>query len=216
VVGAGGHGLEVKGYIEDLLCAGWRGELVGFLDDTKRRGQYRGMEIIASLQEFAVQDDSLLRGIEYFTAIGNNSGRREVVDRIERLFGGQLRPWTLVHPMAMVGRSEIGEGSLLASGSIVTSGTRVGRHCILNVKASVSHDCEVGDFVSLNPGVTICGHCQIGDSAYIGAGATVIDRVRIGERTIIGAGAVVVRDIPPDATAVGVPARVIKTRREIC
>ncbi len=211
VIGAGGHGSEINAYMRDLVDAGWRGEFLGFVDDTKPAGSDRGMELLGGLDELAGRSDAL-QGVRYLTAIGDNLKRRGLVCRIEALFGGQLMPWTLIHPSAVVGRSEIGEGTLLAVGSVVTSRTRIGRHCILNVKASVSHDCVVGDFVNLNPGVTVCGHCRIGDLAYIGAGATVIDRIHIGEGAIIGAGAVVIRDIPPNVTAVGVPARVIKTR----
>jgi acetyltransferase EpsM len=45
-------------------------------------------------------------------------------------------------------------------------------------------------------------------------GTHVIQRRSIGSWTVIGAGAAVVHDIPANVTAVGVPARVIKTRKE--
>jgi serine O-acetyltransferase len=49
----------------------------------------------------------------------------------------------------------------------------------------------------------------IGDDVYIGAGAKLLGGIRIGSRVTIGANAVVVKDVPDDATAVGVPAKVI-------
>jgi acetyltransferase-like isoleucine patch superfamily enzyme len=55
----------------------------------------------------------------------------------------------------------------------------------------------------------------IGDGAWIGAGAKMLDGIAIGERAIIGAGAVVRSDVPAFATAVGVPARVVRTTRDI-
>jgi acetyltransferase EpsM len=70
----------------------------------------------------------------------------------------------------------------------------------------------VGDFVNLNPGAAAAGSTRLGEGCYIGAGATVIDKVSVGDWTIVGAGAAVVRDLPPNVTAVGVPARVIKQR----
>jgi acetyltransferase-like isoleucine patch superfamily enzyme len=69
----------------------------------------------------------------------------------------------------------------------------------------------VGDFVNLNPASTLAGNTRVADGCFIGAGATVIDRISIGAWTIVGAGAAVVRDLPDHVTAVGVPARVIKT-----
>jgi len=51
----------------------------------------------------------------------------------------------------------------------------------------------------------------IKDGAHIGIGAIIMPGVTIGEGAIIGAGAVVTKDIPPYSSAVGVPAKVIKT-----
>ena len=49
----------------------------------------------------------------------------------------------------------------------------------------------------------------IGAGAWIGAGAKILDGVTIGDRAIVGAGAVVREDVPANAVAVGVPARVV-------
>jgi sugar O-acyltransferase (sialic acid O-acetyltransferase NeuD family) len=210
VVGAGGHGSEIHSYIEDLVREGWRGQFLGFLDDTKPKGREGRLDIIASVADFAAQRPDGLGDILYLVAVGDNGKRAALVREIEQSCGGRVRPWTLAHPCACVGTSEIGAGTLLAPGSVVTARTRIGRHAILNVQASVSHDCEIGDYVNLNPGATVCGWCRIEDGAFIGAGATVTDRIRIGNGSIIGAGAVVVCDIPPQVTAVGVPARIIR------
>jgi serine O-acetyltransferase len=51
----------------------------------------------------------------------------------------------------------------------------------------------------------------IGDRVFIGAGARVLGGIAIGDDAVIGANAVVIEDIPAGATAVGVPARIIKT-----
>lgn len=53
---------------------------------------------------------------------------------------------------------------------------------------------------------------SVGDGAWLGAGAKVLDGVQIGSRAIVGAGAVVRESVPPQAVAVGVPARVISNR----
>ena len=49
-----------------------------------------------------------------------------------------------------------------------------------------------------------------GDNVFIGAGAKVIGGVKIGSDVKIGANAVVTKDLPDGATAVGIPAKVIK------
>lgn len=50
------------------------------------------------------------------------------------------------------------------------------------------------------------------EGAYLGAGARVLGPVRIGSGARIGANAVVLQDVPPGATAVGVPARIVRQR----
>ncbi|HTK29504.1 MAG TPA: acyltransferase [Vicinamibacterales bacterium] len=56
---------------------------------------------------------------------------------------------------------------------------------------------------------------SIGEGAWIGAHATLLDGVTVGERAVVGAGAVVRDAVPPFATAVGVPARVVRTTRDV-
>jgi acetyltransferase-like isoleucine patch superfamily enzyme len=62
-------------------------------------------------------------------------------------------------------------------------------------------------------GITARG-IVIEDDVWLGGGAVVLDGVRIGRGAVVGAGAVVTQDIPPYAIAVGVPARVVGSRRE--
>ncbi|HOA34230.1 MAG: serine O-acetyltransferase [Clostridiales bacterium] len=77
---------------------------------------------------------------------------------------------------------------------------------------------EIGDDVTLYQGVTLGGtgkdtgkrHPTIGNNVMIGAGAKVLGPIKIGDNTNIAAGAVVLKDIPPNSTAVGVPARIVK------
>lgn len=79
--------------------------------------------------------------------------------------------------------------------------------------------CTLGRNVTILQNVTIGRRARsetsdpvIGDEAYLGAGAVVLGGVRIGQRAVIGANAVVLIDVPDGATAVGVPARMIKAR----
>jgi sugar O-acyltransferase (sialic acid O-acetyltransferase NeuD family) len=211
IIGAGGHGRELFSYLKDLERAGWTGKLRGYLDDGLAPGLYGRIEVLGPVDSLNLQTDGSPDQRRYLTAFGSNPLRRQMVERLTGFYGEALTPWTLIHPQTSIGEDvEIGEGTCLAPGVILTTRTTIGRHCILNVKASVSHDCRVGDFVNINPGATICGSVTVGEGANIGAGAIVKERISIGSWSVIGAGAVVVRDIPSNVTAVGVPARVTR------
>jgi serine O-acetyltransferase len=55
----------------------------------------------------------------------------------------------------------------------------------------------------------LAGDATVGSCCYLGAGARVIQRARVGDRTLVGMGSVAIRDVPADATVVGIPARTI-------
>lgn len=76
----------------------------------------------------------------------------------------------------------------------------------------------IGDDVTIYQGVTLGGtgkdigkrHPSIGNKVMIGAGAKVLGPFKVGDNSNIAAGAVVLEEIPPNCTAVGVPARIVK------
>jgi serine O-acetyltransferase len=81
-------------------------------------------------------------------------------------------------------------------------------------------DASIGDDVTIFHQVTIGineqssrgpGAPTIGNRVVIGAGAKVLGPVQIGDGSSVGANAVVVNDVPANATAVGVPAKVLMT-----
>lgn len=118
----------------------------------------------------------------------------------------------------------------LGKGSIrIGSHTQIGDNSILY--SFQGGGIEVGDNVWFAPNcyVVDCDHCikkdilirhqgalvkpvHIGNDVWLGNGVTVLKGVSIGDGAVIGAGSVVTKDIPENAIAVGVPAKVIKYR----
>lgn len=95
--------------------------------------------------------------------------------------------------------------------------TRIGRRVrIWHFGGIIIHAHRIGDDCQIRQNTTM-GVRAIGDSSLpvieervdIGCGTVILGGVRIGHDSIIGANAVVIRDVPPHAVAVGVPARVI-------
>ncbi len=86
----------------------------------------------------------------------------------------------------------------------------------------IGETAEVGDNVTLYQGVTLGGtgkqrgkrHPTVGNNVVVGVGAKVLGAITVGDNARIGAGAVVLHDVPANATAVGVPAKVVVFRQE--
>ena len=79
---------------------------------------------------------------------------------------------------------------------------------VFHSHAVIGDDCMVMQQVTI--GQLATGDLPvIGSGVYIGAGAKVLGPVKIGDGARIGANAVVITDVPPGATAVGVPARIM-------
>ncbi len=84
----------------------------------------------------------------------------------------------------------------------------------------IGETAEVGAGTVIYQGVTLGGtgkqggkrHPTVGEHCVISAGAKVLGDITIGDWAKVGAGAVVLRDVPPHATVVGVPARVVRIR----
>ncbi|MFO0697688.1 MAG: serine O-acetyltransferase [Nitrospira sp.] len=86
----------------------------------------------------------------------------------------------------------------------------------------IGETAEVGDYVTLFQGVTLGGtgkergkrHPTLGNHVVVGAGAKILGGITIGDNVKIGANSVVLKNVPPNSTVIGVPARVIKTQGE--
>lgn len=82
-------------------------------------------------------------------------------------------------------------------GIIIAPGVTIGRDCDLyaDVRLVLAHGSRQGP--------------RIGDHVFLGDGAKVVGSVTVGDHAVIGVSSVVTKDIPPHATAVGIPARVV-------
>jgi sugar O-acyltransferase (sialic acid O-acetyltransferase NeuD family) len=145
-------------------------------------------------------------GVELALAIGSNEARQ---DAYEFCMDQGFQISQAVHPTAFVaGTAIVGPALQMMAGAQVGAFSHVGANVIINSAASVDHDNRIEDHVSIYPKAVLNGRVVVEQGAYVGSGAVVLPGITIGERAYVGAGAVVTRDVPPDTTVSGVPARV--------
>jgi len=210
VYGAGGFGREAAWLAEECLVDGRLCEVVCFVDDDPAvQGRALNGIRVLSLDEAHRQhaDARVVMGVAY------PQMRKMLVERV-RALGFAFA--TLIHPRVERSRwVEIGEGSVICAGSVLTTNIRLGQHVHINPGCTVGHDAVLGDFCTLTPGVHVAGHVHIGEGVFVGTGASIINGTEenplvIGQGVTIGAGACVIRSVPDGLTVVGVPARPIE------
>ena len=108
-------------------------------------------------------------------------------------------------------RSWIGPFCLVYGNGDVSIGDNVllAGHSSIN---TVSHHFERCD-IPINDQGIYCDPVRIEDDVWIGMNAVILQGITVGRGAIVGAGAVVTRDVPPWSIVTGVPARVIRHRR---
>jgi sugar O-acyltransferase (sialic acid O-acetyltransferase NeuD family) len=203
IVGNGGHAKVAI----DTIRAGQRFRLAGIIsDDPATPPVEPDVPHIGPLSSDVVRE----YGIQHtFIAIGANSVRA----RIAHLLDGNVTWVSIVHPSAIVSpTATIGSGVLLCAGSIVQPFVTIGDHTIINTAATVDHDSNIGAFSHIAPGVHLSGAVTVGEGAFLGIGSAAIPGAQVGAWSVVGAGSTVVHDLPPNITAVGTPARIIKER----
>lgn len=113
--------------------------------------------------------------------------------------GGLIQKWiTLVYGLEIAVGAEIGGGLYIPHpvGSVIAP-EKIGENCTIigAVTIGMRNDWKFP---------------RIGSNVFIGAGARILGGITIGDGAVIGANAVVIDDVPPGATVVGIPARVIR------
>ncbi|KGR73975.1 acetyltransferase [Ureibacillus sinduriensis] len=206
LVGDSGHAKVIRDCVESNGC-----KVVAIVDD-----KYE--------QIFSDKDKEVLKGpIDGFVhelikknnrklviSIGDNETRRMIVKRLalpEDCYS------TIIHTCTSISSTaKIGVGTVIMPGAVINADTQIGNHCIVNTHTVIEHDCIIEDFVHLSPSCTLTGGVKLEKGVHLGAGSTVIPLKEISEWTIVGAGSVVIDNLPPNCTAVGIPAKPIKFR----
>lgn len=152
----------------------------------------------------------------------------------------EIKQPSIVHPSAVIGQgtvvwyfANICDGVSIGENCAIGSGVYVGRYASLGHrvrvqdKAHLTDRMVIGDDVFIGPCATFINdrHPRVNNPHYkaeppivrdrvsVGANATILPGVTLGEGCVVGAGAVVTKNVPPYATVVGNPARVVLPKK---
>ena len=110
------------------------------------------------------------------------------------------------------------------TGIEIHPGARIGRRVFIDhgMGVVIGETAEIGDDCTLYHGVTLGGtswakvkrHPTLEAGVVVGAGAKILGPVLVGAGAKVGSNAVLVKDVPPGATAVGIPAKIITAEHD--
>ena len=131
----------------------------------------------------------------------------------------RMAHWCFRHHLKFLARF-ISQWSRFWTGIEIHPGAKIGRRLVIDhgMGIVIGETAEIGDDCLIYHGVTLGGtgkdsgkrHPTIGNNVLIGNGAKILGPFKVGDNSRIAANSVVLTEIPPDSTAVGVPARIVK------
>jgi sugar O-acyltransferase (sialic acid O-acetyltransferase NeuD family) len=192
IIGAGGFADEVKAHMDDLT-----------------------MKCFVNDEYFTVNNQNILplssfnpEEYEVLVAIGNPKIRKKIVSELPF----NTRYFSFIHQSAIIlgNDIEIGEGSIVCAGSIITTNCKIGKHSHLNLQTTIGHDCSIGDFFTTAPGTKVSGNCKIGNLVYLGTNSSVREKINICSDVTIGLNSGVVKHINESGIYIGTPSVKIK------
>lgn len=113
----------------------------------------------------------------------------------------------------------VSQVSRFFTGIEIHPGAKIGRRFFIDhgMGVVIGETCEIGNNVTIFQGVTLGGtgkergkrHPTLHDNVLVATGAKVLGSITIGENSKVGAGSVVLKNVPPNATVVGIPGTIV-------
>ena len=138
---------------------------------------------------------------------------------VQAVLWHRLAHWLYVHHCSFAARC-ISQWSRFWTGIEIHPGAEIGHRLVIDhgMGVIIGETTQIGDDCLLYQGVTLGGtgkdkgkrHPTLGDNVMVGSGAKILGPFKVGDNSRIAAGAVVLREVPPDCTAVGVPAQIVR------
>ena len=131
----------------------------------------------------------------------------------------RIAHWFYLHNMKFIARA-ISQWARFLTGIEIHPGATIGKRFVIDhgMGIVIGETAEIGDDCLIYHGVTLGGtgkdkgkrHPTLGNNVLVGNGARILGPFKVGDNARIASGSVVLSEVPPNSTAVGVPAQIVK------
>jgi len=190
IIGAGGIGREVAWIIEEINEVNPTWNIVGFVDENREmhNKDLNGYKVLGGIEAL----DKLEVKPYVVVAIANCEVKKNIVARLEEKY----KFATVIYPKVRVSKYiEIGKGSIIYPGVILTVNTKIGNHVIISGKCGIGHDTVIGDYSSVLWGSSFSGYDVVGKGCFIRVGCKIAQGIDITGGSRVATGSVVTEDI---------------------
>ncbi len=203
--GAGnGEGVRLA-LLVDRVSRRW-GRIVLLDDDVAKHGSDRlGVPIIGGFDRLLDADPTTDEVVDLVTrtTVGRAAAR-------EKIATYRIPFASLIHPEVELFGARIHDDVTIYANASIGAESTIATSCVVLTGAVVGHGTHLGQGCIIAPNAVINARVRVGERVYVGSNASILPDLSIGDGATIAGNTLVVSDVPAGATALGVPATIVR------